>query len=280
METDIFLLVIFASILHASWNGMVKKFKDKIVSVSAIVYGHVPIAILVMFFVPLPTLKSLPYIILSAVIHQGYQWYLISAYKFGNLTKAYPIARGTGPVVATIISILFLGVLISNFKIFSILLICCGIFCLGILGEKLLINKKVLFYSIATGIFIGLYSLVDGYGARISLSPLSFLGWSFALNAVLFTLILKYNNHKNILSKTLRKAKNIFWLGGTLSYLVYAIVVWCFTKAPIPLVAALRETSIVFSVIIGIFFLKEKVSIYKIASIALIFIGVITLKAF
>ena len=71
METDIFLLVIFASILHASWNGMVKKFKDKIISVSAIVYGHVPIAILVMFFVPLPPLESLPYIILSAVIHES-----------------------------------------------------------------------------------------------------------------------------------------------------------------------------------------------------------------
>ena len=85
MELNVFLLVILAAFLHAIWNGMVKNFEDKVISVSAIVYGHVPIAVLVMFFLPLPTLESMPYIILSAIIHQGYQWYLISAYKFGHL---------------------------------------------------------------------------------------------------------------------------------------------------------------------------------------------------
>ena len=95
MESGIFLLVIFAAILHAIWNGMVKNFDDKVVSVSAIVFGHVPIAIAVMLFLPLPTLESVPYIILSAIIHQGYQYNLIYAYKIGDLTKVYPIARGT-----------------------------------------------------------------------------------------------------------------------------------------------------------------------------------------
>ena len=84
MEQNVYLLVIFAAILHAIWNGMVKSYKDKVISVSAIVFGHVPVAFVVMLFVPLPTLDSLPYIILSAIIHQGYQVYLISAYKFGD----------------------------------------------------------------------------------------------------------------------------------------------------------------------------------------------------
>ena len=110
MEPTIFLLVIFAAVLHAIWNGMVKKFEDKITSVSAIVFGHVPIAIVAMFFVPLPTIESVPYIILSAIIHQGYQYNLISAYTVGDLTRVYPIARGTGPIVATIISIIFLKI--------------------------------------------------------------------------------------------------------------------------------------------------------------------------
>ena len=96
MELNIFLLVIFAALHHAIWNGMVKNFGDKVISVSAIVFGHVPIAIVVMIFLPLPTLESVPYIILSAIIHQGYQYNLISAYKIGDLTRVYPIARGTG----------------------------------------------------------------------------------------------------------------------------------------------------------------------------------------
>ena len=280
MESSVFLLVIFAAILHAIWNGMVKSFEDKVVSVSAIVFGHVPIAIIVMFFLPLPTLESVPYIILSAIIHQGYQYNLISAYKIGDLTRVYPIARGTGPIVATIISIIFLGLLITKFQILSIVLICFGIVILGIFSERLIKNNKVIFFSLATGLFIGLYSLVDGHGARISQSPLSFLGWSFILNATIFPFVLEFMGHKKVFSRALKEAKLIFWVGGTLSYIVYGIVVWAFTKAPIPLVGALRESSIVFSVLIGFFFLKERITFIKIVSIVIIFIGVFLLKFF
>ena len=280
MEQNIYLLVIFASILHAIFNGMVKSYKNKIISVSAIVFGHVPIAAFVMLFLPLPTLESVPYIILSALIHQGYQYNLISAYKIGDLTKVYPIARGTGPIVATIISIIFLGLLITKFQILSIALICFGIIILGIFSERLIKNNKVIFYSLATGFFIGLYSLVDGHGARISQSPLSFLGWSFILNAMIFPFVLKFMGHKKVFSRVLKEAKLIFWVGGTLSYIVYGIVVWAFTKAPIPLVGALRESSIVFSIFIGFFFLKERLTFLKIVSILIIFIGVALLKFF
>ena len=280
MESNVFLLVIFAAILHAIWNGMVKNFGDKVISVSAIVFGHVPMAIVVMLFLPLPTLESIPYIILSAIIHQGYQYNLISAYKVGDLTKVYPIARGTGPIVATIISIIFLGLLITKFQALSVVLICFGIIILGMFSESSTKNNKAVIYSLATGFFIGMYSLTDGYGARISLSPLSFLGWSFILNAMIFPFTLKFMNHSNVFSRVFKEAKVVFWVGGTLSYIVYAIVVWAFTKAPIPLVAALRESGIIFSIVIGIFFLNEKISIYKVISIILIFLGVVGLKIF
>ena len=99
-------------------------------------FGHVPIAFIVTLFMPLPTLESVPYIILSAIIHQGYQVYLISDYKFGDLTRVYPIARGTGPIIATLISITFLGILISKFQILSIVLICFGIIILGLFSKS------------------------------------------------------------------------------------------------------------------------------------------------
>jgi len=280
MEQNIFLLVIFAAILHAIWNGMVKSYKDKVISVSAIVFGHVPMAILVMLFLPLPTLESVPYIILSAIIHQGYQYNLISAYRVGDLTKVYPIARGTGPIVATIISIIFLGLLITKFQTLSIVLICFGIIILGVFSESSIKNNNAVIYSLATGFFIGLYSLADGYGARISQSPLNFLGWSFILNAMIFPFVLKYMGYTNVFSRVLKEAKLIFWIGGTLSYIVYGIVVWSFTKAPIPLVGALRESSIVFSILIGFFFLKERLTFIKVASIVIIFAGVTFLELF
>ena len=280
MEQNIFLLVIFAAILHAIWNGMVKSYKDKVISVSAIVFGHVPMAIIVMLFLPLPTLESVPYIILSAIIHQGYQYYLISAYKVGDLTRVYPIARGSGPIIATLISIIFLSLLISKIQILSIFLICFGIIILGLFGKSTLKNNKAIVYSLATGFFIGSYSLVDGYGARISLSPLSFLGCSFILNAMIFPFVLKSMNYSNVFNNVIKKAKVIFWVGGTISYIVYGIIVWCFTKAPIPIVGALRETSIIFALLIGYLFLKEKLNVTKIISISLIFIGVVLLKLF
>jgi len=280
MDINIFAAVMLAAVLHSTWNGMVKKHKDKVISVSAIVFGHVPMALVVMLFMPLPTLESVPYIILSAIIHQGYQVYLISAYKFGDLTKVYPVARGTGPIVATLISILALGVVFSKFQIISIILISFGIIILGLLSKNSQNNNKALIYSLATGFFIGIYSLTDGYGARISLSPLSFLGWSFILNAMIFPFTLKLMNYSNVFSRVIKEAKLVFWVGGTLSYVVYAIVVWAFTKAPIPIVGALRESGIIFSIIIGIFFLNEKISINKVISIILIFLGVAGLKIF
>ena len=97
---------------------------------------------------------------------------------------------------------------------------------------------------------------------------------------MLFPFGLKYMGYTNIFSRVLKEAKIIFWVGGTLSYIVYAIVVWSFTKAPIPLVAALRESSIVFSIFIGYFFLKEKINLIKILSILAIFTGVVFLKFF
>ena len=280
MELNIFLLVIFAALLHAIWNGMVKNFGDKVISVSAIVFGHVPIAIIVMLFLPLPTLESIPYIILSAIIHQGYQYNLISAYKIGDLTKVYPIARGTGPIVATLISIIFFGVLIAKFQTLSIILICFGIIILGLFNESSIKNNKSLIYSLFTGFFIGLYSLADGYGARVSQSPLNFLGWSFILNAMIFPFVLKYMGYSNVIKRVMKEAKLVFWLGGTISYIVYGIVVWSFTQAPIPLVGALRESSIVFSILIGFFFLKERITFIKILSILAIFAGVVLLKLF
>ena len=279
MENHVFLLVLFATFMHAVWNGMVKNHPDKAVAVASIVFGHIPLAIIAIIFLPAPTIDCIPYIVASAIVHQGYQWYLLSAYQIGDFTKVYPTARGFGPLVATLISILILGIVLKSLIILSILLICFGIMILGLLDKE---NKnfKVLQLSLLTGFFIGLYSLVDGYGARASLSPIVYMSWSFILSAALFPIVLRIKNHKNIFQNVYKNGKLIFWIGGSLSYIIYIIVVWAFTKAPIPMVGALRESSIFFSIFIGYFFLKEKITPAKIFSIILILAGVIGLKLF
>ena len=209
MDSFVFFLVLFATVMHAVWNGMVKNHPDKVVAVSSIVFGHFPLSIIAIILLPVPSLDCIPYIIASAIIHQGYQWYLLSAYQIGDLTKVYPIARGFGPLVATIISILILGLFLDSIIIFSILLICVGIMILG-LFDKENKNFKVLQLSLFTGFFIGLYSLIDGYGARVSLSAIVYMSWSFILSSLLFPVVLRIKKEKTLFKTLLKKEKKFF----------------------------------------------------------------------
>ena len=280
MNTTVFCIVLFSALLHAIWNSMASKYKDKNVSIGAIVYGHVPLCIVAIIFLPAPSIESFPYIILSALIHQGYQNFLLTAYQTGKFTTVYPVARGFGPLVATIISIIFLGVYLKAFTILSIFFISSGVMLIGLFSKSVIRNNKILYTSLATGVFIGIYSVVDGQGARISGSAISYMSWVFIFSALFFPVVLHFRKQKNILKKTLTKGKSVFWIGGTFSYIAYVITVWAFTKAPVPMVSALRESSIIFAIFIGYFYLKDKVNFYKIVSILLIFLGVIGLKLF
>jgi len=280
MDTIVFVTVLFSAILHAIWNSMASKYKNKNVSIPAIVYGHVPACIIAVIFLPLPSVDSFPYIIISALIHQGYQNFLLTAYQTGKFTTVYPIARGFGPLVATIISIIFFDVYLKSFTILSILLVSTGVILIGIFSKSVLKNKKILYTSLATGVFIGIYSVIDGHGARLSGSAISYMSWVFILSALFFPIVLHFRKQKNILKKTLTEGKFVFWIGGSFSYIAYVITVWAFTKAPIPMVSSLRESSIIFAIFIGYFYLKEKINLYKIISILLIFLGVLGLKLF
>tara|TARA_B100000586_G_scaffold48061_1_gene31664 strand:- start:5860 stop:6720 length:861 start_codon:yes stop_codon:yes gene_type:complete len=286
MDINVFLAVIFAAFLHALWNSMVKSHKDKHVAVAAIVLGHVPASLVIIFLLPMPAIESLPYIIASALIHQGYQWFLLTAYRHGDYTRVYPIARGMGPVVVTIVLLLFFGVKLSVYELLGIIVISIGILSLSAQDRHSFFpwiarrNARAISFALLTGLFIGGYSIVDGYGARASLSPLSFMGWSFVINALIFPILLKIMKQQSVVKRVFSEAKLLFWFGGTISYIVYAIVVWGFTQAPIPLVSALRETSVIIALLIGTLFLKERFTILKTLSILVIFVGVVLLKFF
>ena len=213
MDTIVFVTVLFSAILHAIWNSMASKYKNKNVSIPAIVYGHVPACIIAIIFLPAPSIESYPYIIFSALVHQGYQNFLMTAYQTGKFTTVYPIARGFGPLVATVISIIFFGVYLKVFTILSILFISIGVILIGFFSKSVLKNNKILYTSLATGVFIGIYSVVDGHGARLSGSAVSYMSWVFVCSALFFPIVLYFRKQKKILKKTLTEGKFVFWIG-------------------------------------------------------------------
>ncbi len=277
MSLKVFLVIILAAFLHAIWNAMVKKNDDKYIALTAIVLGHVPISIVVIFLTPAPSMQSIPYIFISAIFLSGYEWCLLSAYRLEDYTKVYPIARGAAPVFIVILSLLLFNVSISKFELIGILVISFGIIILGFQNIKTFKNYSAVVYAISTGLFISCYSISDGYGGRLSASPLNYTAWLMILNAVIFSILLSIMNKPEVVKKVWKEGKKIFFIGGTLSYTVYGTIVWAFTQAPVPLVAALRETSIIFALLIGTFFLREQFTLLKMAAVLTIFLGVILL---
>ena len=227
------------------------------------------------------SIKSIPYIFISAIFLAGYEWCLLSAYRLEDYTTVYPIARGSAPIFIVILSSLFFSIHISKFELAGIIVISLGVIILSFQNFKNIGNYSAIFYATATGFFISCYSITDGLGGRASFSPLNYTALLMILNAtVTFPILLFIMKKNKALGEVFVKAKKIFFIGGSLSYIAYATVVWAFTHAPVPLVAALREISIIFALLIGALFLKEKLTLIKIISIFLIFIGAVLLKLF
>jgi drug/metabolite transporter (DMT)-like permease len=278
IETHVLLIVLFAALLHATWNALVKGAPDKVISMTAVVLGHVPFALLALPFVPLPDAASFPYIAGGAALHVGYQLFLLWAYRHGDLTQVYPIARGTAPLIVAACSVLIFREMLSTLQLAAITTIGCGIMSLVLVrGSQGLHNPRGAALALITGCFVAGYSMVDGYGARAAGTPVGFYAWETILNAATFALIIATTS-AGTLRTTIRSHKKMMAVGGGASFLAYALVVWAFTQAPIAVVTALRETSIVFALLIGVFLLKERLNLVKLVSAMLTMLGALILR--
>ncbi|RXJ69339.1 hypothetical protein CRV08_04865 [Halarcobacter ebronensis] len=278
MPLTVMLVVLLAALLHASWNFLVKQNSNKNFSMSAVVLGHTPFAFIALLFVPMPEISSLPYIIAGALLHTGYQLFLLNSYKIGDLSQVYPLARGVAPLLVALITVFILKESLSYLEITAIIIICTGIISLVLVRRSDgLRNYKAAFLAIVTGCFIASYSIVDGLGARVSQSPVGFYSFLTILNAVIFTLIVSYKQ-PNILKQVITKNSKLALSGGLFSFTAYSLVIWAFTMAPIPLVTALRETSIVFALLLGVFVLKERLDLVKLFASITTLIGAGLLK--
>jgi drug/metabolite transporter (DMT)-like permease len=277
MSTLVFFAVIGAAVLHAAWNALVKSGVDKTLVMGAIVLGHLPPALIAVLFVPMPAFESLPYLVGGILLHVGYQVFLLKSYQTGDLTQVYPIARGSAPLLVALFSVAILGLRLDLIEIIAILIIGCGIISLALVrradGKR---NGNAAILAFTTGVFIASYSLVDGLGARLSGNSLGFLSWLAIGNGIIMAAYLMLRS-PNTLIGIATKGRLVFLFGGGASFVAYAIVIWAFTQAPIALVTALRETSIIFALLIGVFFLKERLDLMKVLSTMFTLIGAILL---
>lgn len=278
MSTDVFIIVMLAALLHAFWNALVKGGSDKLLNMVAVVLGHIPLAIVALFFVDAPEPGSWPYLISGVFLHAGYQLFLVHAYRVGDLTQVYPIARGTAPLLVALVSVVFLGVALSLFELLAIFTIAAGIMSICLVKQHHGVTSHgAAGLALITGCFIAAYSLVDGIGAREASTSLGYFSWLAIGNAVVM-LIASLFMRPGILSDVVTSRKMVLFIGGGASYIAYALVIWSFTQAPIALVTALRETSIVFALLIGVFHLKERLSLVKVLSTMATLSGAIMLR--
>lgn len=278
METAVFLIVLVAALLHATWNAVVKGGADKHLGMTAVVIGHIPISIVAIIFVPLPGLASWPYFLAGIVLHIGYQLFLLNSYRIGDLTQVYPIARGTAPILVALVSVLVLGVTLSKSQLLPVFMIAIGIMSLSLVRQRDgLRNPRAAALAFVTGCFIAGYSLNDGLGARAAGTAVGFYAWLSLVNAVLFAGIMRVMK-PGLLSRVTTEGRRAFLFGGPASFAAYALVVWAFTQAPIALITALRETSIIAALLIGVFFLKERLDLAKVTSTVITLTGAILLR--
>lgn len=278
MNYNVFLAVLLAALMHACWNGLIKHSSDKLLAMTGMILGHAPLAVVALFLAPPLDFACWPYLLAGAALHLGYQLFLLNAYRLGDLSQVYPIARGIAPLIAMTISTTVLGIALLPLEIAAIVVIVTGIMSLAFVRRADgLINGKAVAAAIGTGCFIAGYSLVDGLGARLGQSPVAFYGWLSTLNAAVW-IVLSQIFRRGVIVRLATEGRSVTLLAGSLSFLAYTIVVWAFTQAPIAMVMALRETSIVFALLIGVFVLKERLDLAKVVSTFVTLAGAVLLR--
>jgi drug/metabolite transporter (DMT)-like permease len=270
--------VLLAALLHASWNAMIKGGTDVLMNTAAIVAGAGIVALPFLLVVPLPAPASWPYIGASVAIHLAYYYLMVNAYRTGDLSLVYPLMRGVAPLLTAVLGIFWLAELPGVFTWVGIALISAGVFALAFRTVDHVPSPKAVGFALANAAVIATYTIVDGTGARLAGDAWAYIVWLFVIDAVPFTVwVLAARREAFVKFVAASPLRGL--VGGGLSAAAYAISVWAMTKAPVAMVASLRETSVLFATLIGARLLREKLNARRWAGAVAVVAGVIALKA-
>jgi phosphonate utilization associated putative membrane protein len=269
--------VLFAALLHAGWNVLVKSGTDKAMDNALIPLLGSLVALPVLLVVGWPPAAAWPFLLASAVIHVGYYTALTGAYQHGELGLTYPLMRGTAPLLVALSSTVTLGETLSPLSWAGVLGVCCGVLALG-LSRHALDSPRAVGFALANAVVIALYTVVDGLGVRASGDALQYVLALFALNGWPFALIVLVRRGADAAWPYARRRWPVALLGGIASLASYGIALWAMTRAPVATIAALRETSVLFAALLGSWLLKESFNSQRIAGTVFIVAGVMALR--
>lgn len=268
-------LILTAAVLHAVWNAMIKGATDRALMMGLINFGHGILGlVMVLLFLP-PAMASWPFIAASTFIHFFYYGFLILAYRHGDLSQVYPIARGVAPVMVALGAQVFANEILPLVAWAGLLLVSFGISILFLDRSGGKLSSKALVAAVLTGFTIASYSIVDGMGVRVSQSPLGYIGWLFLLEAIAGFGFLFYR--RETLPDIKLSLVTIGLLGGLISAIAYGLAIYAKTLTTLGTVSAIRESSVIIAALIGVIWFGERPWKLRVISAAIVACGVILL---
>nr|WP_318383717.1 DMT family transporter [uncultured Enterobacter sp.] len=275
MTLTVFSILLFAALLHASWNAIVKAGSDKLYSAISVSGSAAIIALILLPFSPQPSWESAPYLAVSCALQVVYTVLVAKTYQVSDMSQTYPLMRGTAPLLVALISVVALGDHLSTLAWTGIAVICLAILAMAFNGRAR--ANKGMALALLNACFIAGYTLVDGTGVRLSETALGYTLWTFMMNGVCL-LIWAMIARRQVASRYLLTHWKKGILGGIGTMGSYGLALWAMTQAPLAVVAALRETSILFGALLAFLLLKEKVSGIRIAAACGIAAGAMLLR--
>ena len=278
MDLFVTLAVLIAALVHAIWNAFVKTGDDQLVSITGIAAGATVTALFIFPFSTAPHPESWPFIFASILLHVGYMIALSQAYRYSDFSSAYPIARGTAPILVMAWSVIFLQEALSSRELLAIFGIIVGILVFSTRRIGSVVNdRKAIFYALLTAVFIAAYTIVDGIGVRLSGSVSGYIVWMTTFE-VFPLLAYTYSRRGSKVFTALMENAIPMLFAGMMAVGGYWIIIWAMTQAPIALVAALRESSIIIAALIGAYYFKEPSGKRRIIAAIIVCVSVVVLR--
>lgn len=277
MSALVVVVVLVAAVLHAGWNALAKAVPDRLVASALIGLAYLVGGGVGAVLLPLPPGRAWPYLVASALLQTGYLLLLTAAYRHGEFGRVYPLARGTSPLLVTLVTVFVLGQRLRIGELAGIGLVC------GALGALVLSGGRPrrgdgLGLAAATGAVIASYTLVDGVGVRIAGDPWSYAAWLFLVQGPVLPVVCLLLSGPGF-GRSLARYAPAGAAGGVLSLLSYGAVVWAQSRGSLALVAALRETSVLFAGVLGALFFAERFSRARTAATVLAVTGILLMQA-
>lgn len=277
MSGGLFAAMMLAAFLHAAWNAVIKTGGSRLGMMLAVSLAEVAIGAAAVLLLPPVAPEAWPWIVAASCTHLAYKSFLTFAYERGDLSRVYPIARGTAPMLVALWGAFVLAEPVTGHEYAGIAILGVGIALMAWGALAAAENRRLLPFAFGSALATATYTVIDGLGARVSGSAVAYVGWIFIGGGLLYSAVMLAWRGRRVLPATGRD-----WAlggGGALgSWAAYGISIWAMTRAPIPLVAALRETSILFAVLIGWWVFGERLDRGKMIAAALIVAGVVATR--